>query len=80
MSSVIYFLADLYPWWGIPFALILAELANYYRRNGNRKKMVLYLSISSVFLALAAAYFWFNGMERMRPAMQELERVFFNQK
>ena len=80
MSAVIYFLADLYPWWGIPIALILAELANNYRRHGNRKKMVLYISISSIFLGLAVAYFALNGMERMRPVMQELEKIFFNQK
>jgi len=77
---VIYFLADLYPWWGIPLGLILAELANYFRRHGNRKKMILYLSISFVLFALAGAYFVFNGMERVRPGMQELERTFSNKK
>ncbi len=61
-------------------ALILAELANNYRRHGNRKKMILYLSISFILLALAVAYFAFNGLEKMRPTMQELERAFFNQK
>ncbi len=74
---MIYFLADLYPWWGLPLALIFAELGNYYRRHGNKKKMIRYASISVVFLSLTAAYFAFNGIEKMRPAMMELERVIF---
>jgi len=73
-------LADFYPWWGIPLALILAEVGNYYRRQGKRKKMALYLAASIVLVSLAAVYFWFNGVERTRPAMQELENTFSNQK
>ena len=78
MSSLIYFVADLYPWWGIPLAFIFFELANARRRRGERKMMLVHLSISLVFLALAGAYFAFNGMEHLRPAMQQLEHSMSN--
>lgn len=80
MSSVIYFLADLYPWWGMPLALIFAERAVYFRRQGNRKKVVRNAAIGIVFLSLTIAYFALNGLEKMRPALMELERVMFNKK
>ncbi len=74
MNATIYFLADLYPWWGLPLAFIFAELANRYRRHGQRPKALMFIAISFVFLAAAAAYFAFNGIERLRPAMKEMER------
>ena len=78
MSPVIYFIADLYPWWGIPLALIFAELANSHRRRGERKKMMLKLCVSFFFFSLAVAYFVLNGIETLRPAMQQLDRMYLN--
>lgn len=80
MSSVIYFLADLYPWWGMPLALIFAERSLYFRRQGNRKKVVRNAVVAVLFLSLTIAYFALNGIEKMRPALQELERVMFPKK
>ncbi len=60
----------------MPLALIFAELGNYYRRHGNRKKMVTYALISLVFFSLTVAYFALNGVEKMRPALKELESTF----
>ena len=80
MSSVIYFLADLYPWWGMPLALIFAERAVYFRRQGSPKKMIRSVALSLVFLSLTFAYFALNGIEKMRPALMELERTMFNKK
>lgn len=77
---MIYFLADLYPWWGMPLALIFAERANYFRRQGNRNKVIRNVAISLVFLSLTIAYFALNGIEKMRPALMELERAMFNKK
>lgn len=73
MNDIFYFLADLYPWWGIPLGLILAELGNKYRRSGNRQKMFRCMTASVILLALAAAYFVFNGKKYIRPAMQQME-------
>jgi hypothetical protein len=78
LSPLVYFISDLYPWWGIPLALIFAEVANSYRRRGERKKMMIHLSVSLVFFALAVAYFAFNGVERLRPAMEELEQTYLS--
>ncbi|MGZ3671895.1 MAG: hypothetical protein ACXWP1_01600 [Bdellovibrionota bacterium] len=78
MSPIIYFVADLYPWWGIPIALIFAEVANTHRRRGERKKMAMYLSVSFIFFSLAVVYFVLNGFEKLRPAMEQLERTILN--
>jgi hypothetical protein len=77
LSSFIYFVADYYPWWGLPLALIFAEQANKSRRYRDHKKAVLYGCFSMGFLFLAVAYFMFNGFEKLRPAMQQLESMFF---
>jgi len=70
--------ADLYPWWGIPLVLIFVEVANTYRRRGERKKMVKSLAVSFVFFSLAVVYFVLNGFEKLRPGMEHLERTFLN--
>lgn len=72
-----YFIADLYPWWGLPLAFIFAEVANRYRRRGERGRMLGSLLLSVIFLALAGAYFVFNGFENLRPAMEKLDRQMF---
>jgi hypothetical protein len=78
VNSLVYFLADYYPWWGIPTGLILAEVANGYRRRGERKKFIQYLLVSLVFLSLAAAYIVFDGPEKLRPGMERAERTLQN--
>jgi hypothetical protein len=80
LGELIYFLADYYPWWGIPLALILAELANYHRRGAKKKKMITYASLSLVLVILSVLYFVFDGQRQMRPAIQEVERSFSSQK
>jgi hypothetical protein len=75
VSALVYFFADYYPWWGIPIGLILAEVANGHRRRGNRKAMFKYLSVSFIFLGLAAAYIFYNGMQNLRPGMEHMERT-----
>ncbi|HEY8278770.1 MAG TPA: hypothetical protein VIH99_04060 [Bdellovibrionota bacterium] len=76
MSPVIYFVAHLYPWWGIPLALICAEVANSYRRHRNRRQMVIWGCFSGFLMLLALLYFVFNGLEYIRPSMKELEQSF----
>ena len=78
MNALVYFFADYYPWWGIPIGLILAEVANGHRRRGERKAMIKYLSVSFIFLALAAAYIFFDGMQNLRPGMEHMERTMRN--
>lgn len=75
-SSVLYFVADFYPWWGIPLGFLCLEIANSGRRHGNKPKMILYVCLGVLFLLTAAAYFVFDGRERLRPAMQGIERSF----
>jgi hypothetical protein len=78
LNPLVYFIADLYPWWGIPLAFILAEVANGYRRRGDRKKMVLWLIPAFVLMSIAGAYFLYNGFEKLRPAMEHFERAMNN--
>jgi hypothetical protein len=75
VDPLVYFIADLYPWWGLPLAFIFFEIANRHRRRGNRKKMLIHVMFSGFFLLLAGLYFFFNGFEHLRPAMEHLERT-----
>lgn len=74
MPAWLYFIADYYPWWGIPIGLICLEIANTHRRLGDRKKMVKYLAVSALFGLLTATYFFFNGFVNLRPGMEHMER------
>lgn len=78
MDPVIYFIADHFPWWGIPLGLIFLEVANIHRRRRYRKQMFMALAVSGVFFTLAVAYFFYNGFENLRPAMKNIERNMSN--
>lgn len=78
MSPLIYFVADYYPWWGIPIAIIFAEVANSHRRHGERGKMIKCLSISFLFFAVAVVYIFLNGRVTLRPGMERMERTMRN--
>lgn len=72
MSPTFYFLAEHYPWWGIPCVLIFAEVANHHRRNGKRAKFAFFSLFSMAFLALVVLYFAV-GYEKVRPTLQGIE-------
>lgn len=72
MSPVIYFLAEHYPWWGIPSILIFGEAANHFRRNGKRGKLLLCGGFAMFFLALTVLFFWI-GYENIRSSLQGFE-------
>jgi hypothetical protein len=72
LGPVFYFLAEHYPWWGIPCILIFGEAANHFRRNGMRMKLFFCASLSLMFLLLTVLYF-FVGYEHVRPTLQGIE-------
>ena len=76
MDPVIYFLAEHYPWWGIPCVFIFFETANHFRRTGRRAPMMLFGFLAISLAALAVLYFTHDGFFRLRPAMQNLERQY----
>lgn len=76
LSSVIYFLADYYPWWGLPLAFILFELANYHRRHGGKPKMVVYATASLMLLGLTVVYVVYDGFANLRPGMRNIEKTY----
>jgi hypothetical protein len=76
LDPTIYFLAEYYPWWGIPSALILAEIANHFRRTGHRFRFLACAALSLLMATLAVFYFTHSGFQNLRPAMQELERQY----
>ncbi len=76
MSSTIYFLAEHYPFWGIPLALICFELARFFWRNGRRLRAVLSLGLSGLLVFLAVWYFMDDGFRNVRPALTEAEKTY----
>lgn len=76
MDSLIYFLLEHYPWWGVPSALIAAETANHFRRVGRRPAMFFFGAIAALLVILVVAYFFYNGFSNLRPAMKEIERQY----
>lgn len=75
MDSTIYFLAEHYPWWGLPLALIFGETANHYRRSGKRPAMLVCGLLALGFLTLAVIYFVKDGFFQTRPTLQQMERA-----
>ena len=78
MSSLVYFLAEHYPWWGIPSILIMGETANHFRRTGQRARMLVCVLFALLFATLTVVYFLYDGLTNTRPAIQKLERSYTN--
>ncbi|RZA06045.1 MAG: hypothetical protein EOP11_11320 [Proteobacteria bacterium] len=74
MDPLIYFLAEHYPWWGLPLALITGETANHFRRTGKRMGAVICGLLTLGFLGLAVVYFVKDGFFETRPTLQKMER------
>jgi hypothetical protein len=74
LHPLFYFIADLYPWWGIPLALILLEAANRNRRRSERKQFLIKSIIAVVLIALGGGYFYL-GREGLAASMQRLEQA-----
>jgi hypothetical protein len=75
LDPLIYFLAEHYPWWGIPLVLILGETANHFRRTGRRWSMVICAVLALGFIALTVIYFVKDGFFETRPTLQKMERA-----
>lgn len=73
MDPILYFLAEHYPWWGIPSTLIMAEVANHFRRGGRRIPAVAAALFGLMLGVLSILYFTHNGLVNVRPAMQNIE-------
>ncbi len=80
MNQIVYFLADLYPWWGIPLAFILLELANVFRRRGKKCAMFFCVFSSAIVVGLAVLYFISNGVQHLRPSLYEFEKTYIEEK
>jgi hypothetical protein len=76
LDPLIYFLAEYFPWWGIPSILILAEMANHFRRIGHKVRFFLTVLICLILTVLCIAYFTQDGFRNLRPAMQNLEKQY----
>jgi hypothetical protein len=76
VSSFIYFLAEYYPWWGLPLALIMIETSNHFRRGGKRGPFILFFGTGLLLIALAVLYFVNGGFFTVRPTIQNLERQY----
>ncbi len=76
MSSLIYFLAEHYPFWGIPLALIFFELARFFWRNGRPLRAVLSIGMAGLLVLLAAWYFLGDGFRNVRPALSNAEKTY----
>lgn len=76
MDSNIYFLAEYFPWWGIPSVLILAEIANHFRRSGQRLKFLFFALLSVAMAVGCVLYFTHDGFRNLRPAMQDMEKAY----
>lgn len=77
MSSVLYFIIELYPWWAIPLALIMVEIGMHFRRTARPGKAVLCVLIAGILVLLAGVFIWYNGVQNVRPAMQKIEQKYF---
>ena len=76
MNSIIYFLAEHYPFWGIPLALIFFELARFFWRNGRVLSLLISVGIAGVLTLLAVWYFVGDGFRNVRPALTEAEKTY----
>jgi hypothetical protein len=74
----LYFLASIYPWWGIPMVFIMLELGGYFRRQAKRRGMWICRALAMFFASLAVAYFAGNGYQNVRPAIHEIEKRYSN--
>jgi len=69
-------MADLFPFWAIPLAVICFELARFYGRHRQKGRMAFLFTFSFTLLGLSLAYFIFDGRNALRPAMQNFERSY----
>jgi hypothetical protein len=76
LDPLIYFLAEYFPWWGIPSILILGEIANHFRRVGQKVRFILTALVCLLMVVLCIAYFTNDGFRNLRPAMQNLEKQY----
>lgn len=77
--SIVYFLAEQYPWWGIPLALILIETGLHFRRNGRTMRAVVLFLIAISLIGLAGFFIWGNGIQNVRPFLREIEYQYFRE-
>ncbi len=75
---MIYFLAEHYPFWGFPLALILIELARFFWRNGYLTRTILTLGLSVVLLVLGVMYFVEDGFHTVRPTLKNAEQTYIS--
>jgi type II secretory pathway component PulM len=78
MMSALYFIVEVFPWWAIPLALILVELAAHFRRTARAGKAVLCLLTAITLVALTGFFIWENGPRNARNAMQRYEKNLFS--
>lgn len=72
---LIYFLADIFPFWAIPFALILFEAGRSFRRRG-RTPQAIVLIIVSIVLATTSVLHILSGRDNVRKRLQMLEKEY----
>ena len=51
------FLIQIYPWWGLPFALVLLELSVFFKR-GRKKRAAVVSAMCAAFLVMLAIMFF----------------------
>ncbi len=78
LNPFVYFFAEYFPWWGIPTALIFAEVSNYFRRRSQKLQAIIFALASLSMVALVILYFTEDGFRNLRPAMQNLEKKYGN--
>lgn len=78
MDSLVYFMAEHYPWWAFPLALILFELTRFFWRNGRPVKTALTAAAAVALVALGVLYFMQDGFRNLRPAMKDAERTYLS--
>jgi hypothetical protein len=55
---------------------MLGEIANHFRRTGQRVRFFLSAGLSFLMLVLSILYFTHSGFNNLRPAMQTLEKTY----
>lgn len=72
----LYFVARYFPFWAIPTALILAEIARLAYRHGKKTRGIMAVTICVALLGLTVWYFVADGYNRLNPALyQGLEKA-----
>jgi type II secretory pathway component PulM len=74
--TILYFIVEVFPWWAIPLALILVELAFHFRRTARTGKAVLCILTAFTLVVLTGVFIWENGVQNVRPAMNKIERTY----